>query len=521
MTDPIAGNNLAPPPAREAILRVEHISKRFGGVVALDDVSLAIHKGETCCLVGENGSGKSTLIKIISGVYTPDEGDIYINGRHYKRLTPITSIHEGIQVIYQDFSLFPNLTVAENIAINQQLASGRQLVNWRQIRQIAQEGMAKINVSLPLDAEVSTLSTADRQLIAIIKALLAEARILIMDEPTTALTQREVAALFKVINDLKAQGISTLFVSHKLNEVTEIADRTVIFRNGKKAMDQDARGLDIKTMEFYMTGREIDTSRVIFSEVDEQAAPLLRVEKLNLSHGFFDVSFELKRGEVLGITGLLGSGRTELALALFGEMPADSGKIFLEGKEVHIRSTADATALGIGYVPEDRIRQGLFLDHSIGNNIVVSIIDRLVNRLRLLNNRSKAAEAQRWVKQMEVKTPSPELPAKSLSGGNQQRVVLAKWLASNPKLLILNGPTVGVDVGSKAEIHELIRSLAAQGLGILLISDDIPELFQTCHRILLMRGGRIVEEYRRQEITEQALSAELVASGGATGKAAA
>lgn len=496
----------------EEILRVEHISKRFGGVIALDDVSLSVQQGETCCLVGENGSGKSTMIKIISGVYTPDGGDIHINGHHYTRLTPIASIHEGIQVIYQDFSLFPNLTVAENIAINEQLASGKQLVNWREINRVAREGLAKINVALPLDAVVNTLSTADRQLIAITKALLADARIIIMDEPTTTLTQKEVTSLFGLIDDLKSRGISTLFVSHKLNEVTEIADRTVIFRNGKKVMDQDARGLDVKTMEFYMTGRKIDTSSITFSQVEESAAPLLRVETLNLSHGFFDISFELKRNEVLGITGLLGSGRTELALSLFGELPADSGHILIEGKEVEIRSTKDAVRHGIGYVPDDRIREGLFLDHSISNNVVVGIIDRLVNRIRFINNKEKIAASDRWIKQLDVRTPSGELPARSLSGGNQQRVALAKWLASNPKILILNGPTVGVDVGSKAEIHELIRSLAKQGIGILLISDDIPELIQTCHRILLMRSGRIVEEFRREDITEQELSTELVAA---------
>ena len=498
----------------EEILRVEHVSKRFGGVTALDDVSLSIQKGETCCLVGENGSGKSTMIKIISGVYTPDEGDIYIDSHHYKKLSPIESIHEGIQVIYQDLSLFPNLTVAENIAINEQLAKGKQLVNWGEINRIAREGLDKIHIDLPLDAIVSTLSTADRQLIAIIKALLANARIIIMDEPTTALTQKEVASLFKLIDDLKTRGISTLFVSHKLNEVTEIADRTVIFRNGKKVMDQDAKGLDVQTMEFYMTGRHIDTSAISFSEVQEKAQPLLKVENLHLSHGFFDISFELKHNEVLGITGLLGSGRTELALALFGELPADSGKIFVDGKEVKIKGITDAVHHGIGYVPDDRIREGLFLEQSINNNIVVSIVDRLINKLRLLNMKGKADESGHWIKKLDVKTPSGELPVKSLSGGNQQRVVLAKWLASNPKILILNGPTVGVDVGSKAEIHALIRSLAKEGISILLISDDIPELLATCHRILLMRGGRIVEEFKREETSERQLSIELVGASG-------
>lgn len=495
----------------EEILRVEHVSKQFTGVVALDDVSLTIHKGEICCLVGENGSGKSTMIKIISGVCTPDKGDIYINNHHYKKLTPIESMREGVQVIYQDFSLFLNLTVAENIAINEQLFTGKQLVNWNEIYRIAKEGLTKINVTIPLDSLVGTLFTADRQLIAIAKAILAEARIIIMDEPTTALTQREVHSLFRVINELKEQGICTLFVSHKLNEVVEIADRIVIFRNGKKVMDQDLKCLDIKTMEYYMTGRKIDTSAIEQDKIDEKAKPLLKVENFNLSHGFFDVSFELKPKEVLGITGLLGSGRTELALALFGEMPADSGKVYVEGKEVKTKSIKDAVKYGIGYVPQDRIREGLFLNQSIGNNIVVSIIDSLIGKLRLLDSKSIKRTTDNWIKQLGVKTPSGEQPAKSLSGGNQQRLVLAKWLASNSKILILNGPTVGVDVGSKAEIHKLIRTLAKQGMGILLISDDIPELMQTCNRILLMRKGRIVKEFKRVKTAEEELNKELVA----------
>ncbi len=495
----------------EEVLRAERIYKRFGGVIALDDVSLSIHKGETCCLVGENGSGKSTMIKIISGVYTPDEGELYINGRHYKKLTPIEAIREGIQVIYQDFSLFPNLSVAENIAINEQLAAGKRLVNWKEIYSIAQEGLQKVNVSLPLDAIVGTLSTADRQLIAIIKAILAEARIIIMDEPTTALTRKEIDSLFRIIHDLKAQGISTLFVSHKLNEVVEIADRTVIFRNGKKVMDQDAKGLDIKKMEYYMTGREIDTSEIVLPETEKVETPLLKVENLVLRGVFSDVSFELMPKEILGITGLLGSGRTELALSLFGELPADEGKIFIEGKEVKIRRIGDALKNGIAYVPDDRVNQGLFLPQSIGNNLLATIIDRLVTSFGFVNDRQAQQTKLQWIKQLDIKTPSSDLPVESLSGGNQQRVVLAKWLASQPKILILNGPTVGVDVGSKAEIHQLVRQIAAQGIGILLISDDLPELLQTCHRILLMRNGRIVEEFQRTDLSEERLNMALIA----------
>jgi simple sugar transport system ATP-binding protein len=495
----------------EELLRVEGITKRFGGVTALDDVGFSINKGESLTLVGENGSGKSTMIKIISGVYTPDEGDIYINGKQYKKMTPIESIQEGVQVIYQDFSLFPNLTVAENIALNELIISGAKTVNWKHVKDFAREGLKKINVDIPLNALVGEMSTADRQLIAISKAILADAKLIIMDEPTTALTRNEVKALFRVIQDLNSQGISTIFVSHKLTEVREIGERIIILRNGQKIVDQDASELDIKTIEYQMTGRHIDTSSIQYSQ-PKKGDVLFKVEDLTLSHGFFDVSFELHRDEVLGITGLLGSGRTELALSLFGQKPADSGKITLEGKEIRIKSIFDATSNGIGFVPEDRIKQGLFLPQTINNNIAAKIIDTLKTKLGFLDRKEKKEVAEEWIEKLDVKTPSGKLPAESLSGGNQQRLVLAKWLAFNPKVLILNGPTVGVDVGSKAAIHELIRQLASEGMGIILMSDDIPELMHTCNRILLMRRGRIVKEFERESTNEEYLNKELVAS---------
>ncbi|HCU57336.1 MAG TPA: lipase [Anaerolineaceae bacterium] len=495
----------------EELLRVDGIIKRFGGVTALDDVSFSINKGESLTLVGENGSGKSTMIKIISGVYTPDEGDIFINGNHYKKMTPIDSIKEGVQVIYQDFSLFPNLTVAENIALNDLIISGAKTVNWKKVHDFAREGLEKIKVKIPLNALVGELSTADRQLIAISKAILADAKLLIMDEPTTALTRNEVKALFKVVKELNTKGIASIFVSHKLTEVREIGERTIILRNGRKIIDEDAKGLDVKTIEYQMTGRHIDTSSIEYSK-PKQDDVLMKVENLNLSHGFFDVSFELHRNEVLGITGLLGSGRTELALALFGQKPADSGTIILEGKEIKIKSIFDATSNGIGFVPEDRIKEGLFLPQTINNNIAAKVIDTLKNKFGLLDLKKKVSLSEEWIKRLNVKTPTGELPASSLSGGNQQRLVLAKWLAFDPKVLILNGPTVGVDVGSKADIHELIRKLASEGMGIILMSDDIPELMHTCNRILLMRRGRIVEDFQRETTNEEDLNNELVAS---------
>ncbi len=492
----------------EELLCVDRITKSYAGVKALEDVSLNINRGEIHCLVGENGSGKSTLIKIIAGVVTPDAGDIHINGKHYPRLRPIDSIREGIQIIYQDFSLFPNLTVAENIALNYELARGQRLVNWRQVRQVATAAMQQIGIKLDLDARVEQMSVADKQLIAISRALLQNAQLIIMDEPTTALTQREVRSLFAVIKSLQARGISILFVSHKLNEVLEISDKTMILRNGRKVVDADAGEFDRVKLVYYMTGRQIDDSMYDYRPA-ERALPLLKVEKL-ASHGnFSDISFELMPGEILGITGLLGSGRTELALALFGVQPADSGTISVEGKPVQIASIQDAMAHGIGYVPEDRLTEGLFLDQSIGRNIVVRTIQRYVGRGGLLDGRGVEKGIQTGVDQLSIKAGSPSLPVKSLSGGNQQRVVLAKWLASSPRILVLNGPTVGVDIGSKSELHEILRGLARQGMGLIVISDDIPELMQTCSRILLMRRGRFVDEFRRQDISESQLTLKL------------
>lgn len=486
------------------------IVKNFAGVQALKGVDLTINSGEISCLVGENGSGKSTLIKTIVGVYQPDAGSLVIDGRRYPRMQPIDAIHAGIQVIFQDFSLFPNLTVAENIALNNHLAQGGQFINWRSFRNIAAEALSRINVELPLNRRVEQMSVADKQLIAIARAILQNARLIIMDEPTTALTEREVSSLFEVITNLQAKGISILFVSHKLNEVREIAERLVVLRNGEKVLDAPATGenLDERRIAYHMTGLEIDESGYEFQPQQDQQ-PLITVDKLTLPGAFQDVSFSMQPGEILGITGLLGSGRSELADALFGVRPAQSGTIAMDGKPVRINSIQDAIHHDIGYVPEDRLTQGLFLEQSISNNVVVRVVQETLNSLGLINNQARQQQVDTWVDDLRIKTNNPELPVNSLSGGNQQRVVLAKWLADNPRLLILNGPTVGVDIGSKTELHNIIKELARQGMGIIIVSDDIPEVMNTCNRILLMKRGRIVEEMQTADITESMLSAKL------------
>lgn len=494
----------------QPFLSLAHISKTYAGVRALEDVSLTVYPGEIHCLVGENGSGKSTLIKIIAGVVQPDAGQITIEGKTMPHLHPIDAIRAGIQVIYQDFSLFPNLTVAENIAINHELSRQKRWVNWREVYEIARQAMRKINVHLDLDATVSEISVADKQLVAICRALLQNAKLIIMDEATTALTEREIRALFEVIHNVQREGVAVLFVSHKLDEVLEIADKALIIRNGRVVLDADARELDRSKLTYYMTGRNIEETGFEWHG-DPGSPPLLEVRHLTSRGNFDDVSFELRQGEILGITGLLGSGRTELALALFGAIPIDSGQIVLDGKPIRLGNIQDAIAQGIGYVPEDRLTEGLFLERSISNNILARILDLLRGRGRLLDRTLMKTTTQAWITQLSIKAPHAELPVKSLSGGNQQRVVLAKWLASKPRVLILNGPTVGVDVGSKMELHEIIKRLAREGLGVIVISDDIPELMQTCNRILLMRRGRIVEHFERHEITEMDLTHRLVA----------
>ncbi|HEY85439.1 MAG TPA: sugar ABC transporter ATP-binding protein [Chloroflexi bacterium] len=491
-------------------LNLTGISKSFAGVHALRNVDFSIERGRIHCLVGENGSGKSTIIKIIAGVYERDSGSIVINGKEFEKLSPIDAIREGIQVIYQDFSLFPNLTVAENIALNQALRDGRRFVNWRHVHSIAADALAQIEVDIPLNATVGEMSVANKQLIAIAKALRQQAQLIIMDEPTSALTGREIKVLFSVIRKLQErQSIAFLFVSHKLDEVLEISETTIVIRNGKTVSAGERGEYDGARLIYDMTGHTI-TEKVYDFEPDLSQPPLIKVENLNAGAALIDINLALRAGEIVGVTGLLGSGRTELALALYGMLPIESGRIYINNKPAVIRSNRDAIAHGIGYVPEDRLSEGLFLEQSIARNVVVRTIDGLRNALGLTIPQKISEQVNQWVNALRIKTPDPALPVKTLSGGNQQRVVLAKWLASNPGIMILNGPTVGVDIGSKDELHDLMKKLAGEGMGLLVISDDIPELLQTCNRVLLMRHGRIVEEIKPKDTNEGELSSKLI-----------
>lgn len=490
----------------DAFIKMQGVTKRYAGVTALDNVDFTIHPGEAVCLAGENGSGKSTLIKLLAGVEQLTSGEIHINGQHHTNLNPRISSAAGVMVIFQDFSLFPNLSVAENIAFSTQLSSHQGFFKRAKTRELAKAVLERIGVDIPLNARVESLPVAHKQLVGICRALASNARLIIMDEPTTALTEREVRSLLEIIRRLKKDGVAVVFVSHKLAEVLEVSEKVFVLRNGEKVAEGPASEFDAASLTRHMTGR--DVPEVPPSSIDPQAKALMSVSNLSKEGAFDNANFELKSGEVLGITGLLGSGRTSLAKALFGLAKPDHGQIVLDGKTIPLGDPVAAANAGVGYVPEDRLTEGLFLTQSIVRNVAIGRLDAH-QKGGFLDIASLVGEAGDWLKKLKVKAPDIGAPVKSLSGGNQQRVALARWLSRAPRVLILNGPSVGVDVGSKAEIHDIIRDLANSGIGVIVISDDLPELLATCQRILVMKEGVIVEEIQGQSVSEEELAHRL------------
>ena len=492
----------------EDLLSVKGIKKSFGGVHALKGVDLTIRKGEIHCLAGENGCGKSTIIKIISGFYQPDAGEIRVEGKLFPHMTPADAIKAGIQVIYQDFSVFPNLSVIENLAFNQVLASGKKWVNRKEFRRIAEEAVAKIKFNVDLDAMVETLPVADKQLIAISRALLDNAKLIIMDEPTTALTKKEINRLFEIVEELKKNGMTILFVSHKLDEVFEISDRITILRSGENVITCPTSDMTQEKFTYYMTGRTFEDTAS--GDVERKVGQEIVMEANELAaSGFKGVSFQLHKGEILGVTGQLGSGRTELSLSLFGLNRPTSGVLKVHGRQVDLKNVDAAEKLKIALVPEDRLTEGLFLPQSIADNITVTRMHDL-SKGGVLNKKVMQAEASKWVKELEVATKDPSLPVSTLSGGNQQRVVLAKWLSNQPEILILNGPTVGVDIGAKYDIHQLLKKLAAQGMAIIVVSDDTAEISALCDKAIVMRGGQQTGVLEKQDLTDIKLAAASI-----------
>ncbi|WP_455819958.1 sugar ABC transporter ATP-binding protein [Pseudomonas cerasi] len=491
--------------ASRPLISLEHLSKTFGGNRALSDLSLSLMAGEVHCLAGTNGCGKSTLIKVISGVHAPDSGCRIVlgEGEHVPRLTPKQARQFGIQVIYQDLSLFPNLSVAENIAFEHNLQS---LLGWyraRKVRQIAHSIIDELQFSLNLDDKVAALSIAQRQQVAICRALVADARLVIMDEPTASLTRTEVNQLLRTVHYLKKKNICVVFVSHRLDEVLEISDRVTVIRDGRKIGTWPAADIDSRRLTELMTGMTFDFE--LKSPPPADARMMLEVEHLTRVGQYRDVSFTLREGEVLGLCGRLGSGRTELALSLFGMTRPDSGKIWFDSKPVRFRSHQDAIKSGVAYVSEDRLTLGLVQQQSVGDNMVISVLDKLRNRAHLIDEGRKNQLIHQWIAELGVRVSDPDLPVSTLSGGNQQKIVLAKWVLTQPKILILDSPTVGVDVGAKASIYRLIHQLARQGLSIILISDEVPEVWYNCDRILHFRDGAICAEYHPASVEQQQL----------------
>jgi rhamnose transport system ATP-binding protein len=485
------------------IFNIQHVSKSFGGVHALQDVHFEIFPGEVHALLGENGAGKSTLIKIITGVYQPDAGELFLAGSPIRFANTREAQAHGIAAIYQEPSLFPDLDIAENIMVGRQ-PMGRLGVDWRRMYQEASALLKRLGMVLDPRTKARELSVAQQQVVEIARALSINAKVLIMDEPTSSLTQREVEELFTIVRQLRASGTALVFISHRLEELFALADRVTTLRDGRYVGTRAMADVTTDELIRMMVGRSLDE---LFPKQPVAAGEVvLEVAGLGVAGSFADVSFELRRGEILGMAGLIGAGRTNVARALFGTEPATSGTIKLGGQVVTIRSPDAAMALGIGYVPEDRKEHGLVLAMSIADNITLPVISSFARGGWLDAKRERAAAAD-GARQLEVKMASVDQQVGQLSGGNQQKVVLAKWLGTHPRVLILDEPTRGIDVGTKAAVHALMSSLAAQGIAILMISSELPEILGMSDRILVMREGRLTGQFSRAEATQEQLMA--------------
>ena len=487
------------------LLDARAISKSFAGLRALERVSFELRPGEVHALVGENGAGKSTFIKIITGAERADSGTLSVDGVSVPHITPHASRELGIAAIYQQPALFPHLTIAENIALALDRGGAWRRIDHRARRQHAAALLDRIGASLNPDRLVGGLTMPEQQVVEIAKALGADARIVIMDEPTASLSAREVSRLFDVITRRREGGAGIIYISHRLEEIAAIADRVTVLRDGQTVATRDARGVSRPELIRMMVGRELDA---VFPK---RQVPLgevaLTIRQLsNRRTGVHHVSFSLRRGEIVGLAGLVGSGRTQLAETIFGLTPADDGEILVGAAPARIESPADAIRFGIGYVPEDRRQHGVVLDMSVAANVSAACLGS-VSKLGLIDRAAEDDAAATYVDRFHIKTSSVHADVGSLSGGNQQKVALARWLSTEPAVLILDEPTQGVDVGSKAEIHRLMQDLAGRGLAILMISSELPEILGMSDRILVMHAGTIAAEFTREAATPATIMA--------------
>jgi ABC-type sugar transport system ATPase subunit len=488
---------------------MEKISKSFPGVQALKAVDFEARRGEVVALVGENGAGKSTLMKILSGAYSRDEGRIFLGGEEIEIENPHHAQEQGIAIIYQEFNLTPNQSAAANIFLGREplqegLGGLLRLVNRQELEERAEEQLAKVGANVEASRPIQQLSVAKQQLVEIAKALSVDARIIIMDEPTSALGEDETEALFRVIRTLKERGITIIFITHRLEEVMEIADRVIVLRDGERVGSLPVEEASPEKIIHLMVGREL--TDMFSKEEAEIGPPLLEVKELTRREVVEGVSFTLRRGEILGVAGLVGAGRTDMARLIFGADRKDGGELYLDGERIEIHSPVDAVLAGIGLVPEDRGSQGLVLNMSVLRNIVLPTL-REYTQAGLVERSALRETAGRYVDKLSIRTPHLQQKAKYLSGGNQQKVVLAKWLASEPKVLIMDEPTRGIDVGAKAEVHALMSELAQAGMGIVMISSELPEILGMSDRILVMSEGQAVALLDREEATQEIIMA--------------
>ncbi len=485
----------------EALLRLNAITKSFGGVRALKGVSFELRQGEVHAIVGENGAGKSTLIKIITGAHQRDSGTIEIRGRKIDANDPSAARAMGVAVIYQQPALFPDLTVAENIALRLEQGGAWRVLKWGERRSRAKQLLERVGAGISADALVRHLTMPEQQLVEIASALGGDAKILILDEPTASLSDREVDNLFRVIRELRTQGVGMIYISHRLDELPKIADRVTVLRDGTYIDTRAVAEVDRAEMIRLMVGRSLDA---VFPKV-EVAPGAVVLETIRVGRpesGVQNVSLTVRAGEILGLAGLVGAGRTELARILFGLTPATEGEILLRGERIIIDSPAYAIERGIAYVPEDRRRHGVILEMPVDANTTLAILSRIA-RFGLIDVGEERSVASDYVTRFGIKTPSLDVPVGNLSGGNQQKVSLARWLATKPSVIVLDEPTQGVDVGAKAEIHRLMGELARQGLAIIMISSELPEVLGMSDRIAVMHGGRIVGVLARGEATQE------------------
>jgi len=496
-------------PNAEYLLEVEHVRKAFPGVLALDDVQFRLKRGHVHALMGENGAGKSTLMKIIAGICTPDSGSFKLKGQEIKLGSPLDALRYGIAMIHQELNLMAYMTVAENIWLSREPRNGLGIINHREMRRATQALFDRLEIEIDPEIEVRDLSVANRQMVEIAKAVSYDSDILIMDEPTSAITDKEVAHLFRIIRALKSEGKGIVYITHKMNELFEIADEVSVFRDGRFVGEHPAATVTRDDIIKLMVGREV--TQMFPKQVVPIGDVILSVRNLSLAGRFHDVSFELRKGEILGLAGLVGSGRSNVAETIFGVTPATSGEIFVDGKELAVRDPGVAMDAGMGFLTEDRKESGCFLVLDVMANMQAAILRKGFTSAGVVREREIERLCLEQKASLRVRTPDLHEQIINLSGGNQQKVLIARWLLTKPRILILDEPTRGIDVGAKAEIHRLISELAGKGVAVLMISSELPEVLGMSDRVMVMHEGRMTGILDRKDATQVRVM-ELAAS---------